>query len=166
MGCTGKNSTMTDFPLSPYVGDAHIVAGDSKATRSIGREEHTTRTYQESTIPVHVMGLGKKTSTLLSWMYAKLLQSCPTLCYSVHGMFQAGIQEWAAMPSSRDQPCISCTSCISDGFFNSESQGKPPSHHKCGQRMPPTISVKKVYQVTKPMCTLRGFWMERNMILP
>jgi len=43
-------------------------------------------------------------------MCAKLLQSCPTLCdpidhshpgSSVHGIFQARILEWVAMPSSR-----------------------------------------------------------------
>ena len=42
---------------------------------------------------------------------AKLLQSCPTLCdsmdysplgFSVHGILQARILEWVAMPSSRD----------------------------------------------------------------
>ena len=44
-------------------------------------------------------------------MHAKSLQSCLTLCDSVdysplcsslHGMLQARIPEWVAMPSSRD----------------------------------------------------------------
>ncbi|XDA80054.1 hypothetical protein R6Z07F_010046 [Ovis aries] len=41
-------------------------------------------------------------------MYAKSLQSCLTLCdcslpgSSVHGIFQARILEWVAMPSSRE----------------------------------------------------------------
>ena len=44
------------------------------------------------------------------YMYAKSLQSCPTLCdpmncslpgSSVHGVLQARILEWVAMPSSR-----------------------------------------------------------------
>ena len=44
-------------------------------------------------------------------VYAKLLQSCLTLCdpmdcrppgSSVHGILQARIMEWVAMPSSRD----------------------------------------------------------------
>ena len=43
-------------------------------------------------------------------MHAKLLQSCPTLCNpadcslpgsSVHGILQARIVEWVALPSSR-----------------------------------------------------------------
>ena len=60
-------------------------------------------------------------------MCAKLLQSCLTLCdpmdcrlpgSSVHGILQAGILEWVAMPSSggsfppRDQTHVSCISCI------------------------------------------------------
>ena len=54
-------------------------------------------------------------------------QSCPALCNpmncslsgsSVHGIFQAGILEWVAMPSSRrssrprDRSGVSCVSCI------------------------------------------------------
>ena len=54
----------------------------------------------------------------------KVLQSCPTLCdpmdYTVHGILQARILEWVAMPSSngsskpRDQTQVSC---IAGGFF-------------------------------------------------
>ena len=58
---------------------------------------------------------------------AKLLQLCPTLCdpvdcsppgSSVHGILQARILEWVAVPSSRgsswprDQTCVSYVSCI------------------------------------------------------
>ena len=54
-------------------------------------------------------------------------QSCPTLCNPmncslpgsfVHGIFQAGIREWVAMPFSRgssrprDRSGVSCISCI------------------------------------------------------
>ena len=62
-------------------------------------------------------------------MCAKLLQLCLTPCidpmdyktpadYSVHGILQARILEWVAMPSSRgssgprDQTRVSCISCI------------------------------------------------------
>ena len=46
-------------------------------------------------------------------MCVKSLQSCPTVCNpmdqslpgsSVHGILQAGILEWVAMPSSRGSP--------------------------------------------------------------
>ena len=62
----------------------------------------------------------------------QLLQSCPTLCDSMdcssprsfaHGILQARILDWFAVPSSRvspwpgDQTYISCVSCIADGFF-------------------------------------------------
>ena len=71
---------------------------------------------------------------------AKLLQLYPTLCdpmdcslpvSSVHGILQARIPEWVAMPSSRgssqprDQTCISCVSCIAGSFFTTELLGKP-----------------------------------------
>ena len=64
---------------------------------------------------------------------AKLLQSCQTLCdpvdcsppgFSVHGIHQARILEWATMPSSRgssqprDQTHISYVSCISRQVFH------------------------------------------------
>ena len=57
------------------------------------------------------------------------LQSCLTLCNpldysppssSVHGILQARILEWVAMPSSREssQPGVqTCISCIAGGFF-------------------------------------------------
>jgi len=47
------------------------------------------------------------------YVHAQLLQSCLVFCYpmdhsppgsSVHGIFQARILEWVAMPSSRDLP--------------------------------------------------------------
>ena len=71
---------------------------------------------------------------------AKLLQSCLTLwdtmncClpgFSVHGILQARILKWVAMPSSRgsfpprDWNCISCSSCIAGRFFTTEPPGKP-----------------------------------------
>ena len=65
-------------------------------------------------------------------MRATLLQSCPTLCRpmdcrppcsSVHGILQARILEWVAMPSSRgssqprDRTHASCVSCAGRQFF-------------------------------------------------
>ena len=76
-----------------------------------------------------------------SSMHAKALQSCPTLCYtmgcgppgcSVHGILQARILEWIAMPSSRessqprDQTCVSWVSCITGEFFITGPPQKPP----------------------------------------
>ena len=65
-----------------------------------------------------------KSITVHTYMNA---QSCPTLCNpmdcgppgsSVHGILQARIMEWVAMPSSRgsswhrNRTCFSCVSCI------------------------------------------------------
>ena len=73
-------------------------------------------------------------------VHAKSLQSCPTLCdpvdcslpeSSVHGILQARILEWVAMLSSRgsslprDRICISCSSCLADGFFTTGPLRKP-----------------------------------------
>ena len=69
---------------------------------------------------------------------AKSLQSCPTLCSpmdysppgsSVHGILQARILEWVAIPSSRgsspprDQTGVSCDSCTAGGFFSAKPPG-------------------------------------------
>ena len=49
----------------------------------------------------------------------------------VHGILQARILEWVAMPFSRgaspprDRTHVSCVSCTADRFFTAESPGKP-----------------------------------------
>ena len=76
----------------------------------------------------------------------KSLQSCLTLCgprdrsppgSSVHGILQARILEWVAMPPSRrssqprDLTCVSCGSCIAGGFLPLTHQESPYTHtHK------------------------------------
>ena len=65
-------------------------------------------------------------------MHSQSLQSCPILCnprdcslpiFSVNGILQTRILDWAAMPSSRrsswlrDWTCGSRDSCIARGFF-------------------------------------------------
>ena len=73
-------------------------------------------------------------------MCAKSLQSCQTVydpmdcnppgC-TIHGIFQARMPEWVAMPSSRgssqprDQTHISCVSCMVDRFFITVPPVKP-----------------------------------------
>ena len=69
-------------------------------------------------------------SLILLWVHAwQITQSCLTLCSpmgsgsSVHGILQARILEWVAMPSyrgssqPRDQTCVFCISWIAGGFF-------------------------------------------------
>ena len=72
-------------------------------------------------------------------LHAKLLQLCLILCDPmdcsppgslVHGILQARILVWIAMPSSRasswpgDQTCIFYSSRIAEWFFTSEPPGK------------------------------------------
>ena len=66
------------------------------------------------------------------WSEVKVTQSCPTLCdpmdYPVHGILQAWILEWEAIPFSRgsSQPRDrSQVSCTAGGFFASWATGKP-----------------------------------------
>ena len=71
--------------------------------------------------------------------HAKSLQLCPSLCdpvdyslpgSSVHGILQARILEWVAIPSSRgsswlrDWTRVSCSSCFEGRFFTSEPPKK------------------------------------------
>ena len=73
-------------------------------------------------------------------VHAKSLQLCPTLCdpldyslpgSSVHGIFQARILEWVAVPSSRgssqfrERTRIFCGSYIAGRFLTVEPLGKP-----------------------------------------
>ena len=75
-------------------------------------------------------------SNAIMCVFAKLLQSFLTLCVpmdcsppgsSVYGILQARILEWVATLSfrgssqSRDQTCISCSSCIAGRFCTDES---------------------------------------------
>ena len=75
-----------------------------------------------------------------------MLQSCPTLCdpvdctlpgSSVHGILQARILEWTAIPSCRessrprDWTCVSCISCIAGGFFTHWATRKVVQSNYC-----------------------------------
>ena len=81
--------------------------------------------------------------------------SCPTLYNSldwsppgssVHGILQERMQEWVAMPFSRgsslprDRTCISCVSCIADGFFTcwnirkAQSWGRSQQNYSSAQK--------------------------------
>ena len=77
---------------------------------------------------------------LFSSVHAKSRQSCPALCHpmdcslpgsSVHGILQTRILEWVAIlfsrgsSRSRDRTHISCSSCITGGFFTTEPPGFP-----------------------------------------
>ena len=73
-------------------------------------------------------------------VHAQLIQSCLTICnpmdlslpgFSVHGISQARLLEWVAMPSSkgsvwpRYQTCASWVSCIAGRLFTTEPLGQP-----------------------------------------
>ena len=75
-------------------------------------------------------------------LHAKSLQSCPTLCdlmecspagSSVHGILQAGIPAWVAMPSSRQfsnpgiEPSSPVTPAMQEDSFSLSHLGSPLS---------------------------------------
>ena len=80
--------------------------------------------------------------------YAKLFQSCPTLCYSmdcsppgssVHGILQARILEWAAMPSFRGSLK---SPALPDGFFTTSTTWEAHSMYDCTPKMFQTFGDK------------------------
>ena len=83
------------------------------------------------------LGHSRFRSTFVAVCSAQSLQSCPALCHpmgsslpgsSVHGICQARILEWIAMPSSRGSSWPrdrTHASCIAGRFFTTEPLGKP-----------------------------------------
>ena len=98
--------------------------------RTVWKEQdHSLIQCMEQIIKIFVSGCGQRMC-----IHA---QSCPVLCdpmdcsppgSSVHGLLQARIPEWAAMPSSRgssqprDQTQVSCTG---KWIFTTEPPGSP-----------------------------------------
>ena len=85
---------------------------------------------------------------LLHCWWAKSLQSCPTLCNpmgysplgsSVHGILQARILEWVAMPFSRAScrprgwPWVSNISCTAGGFSTTSATMNVKLWSHCGK---------------------------------
>ena len=76
-------------------------------------------------------------SSALYFTQERVTQSCPTLCdptdYTLHGVLQARILEWVAIPFSRgsSQPRDRTqVSHIAGGFFTSRATGKPKNTGK------------------------------------
>ena len=94
--------------------------------------------------------------------WVKVAQSCLTLCdpvaYTVHGILQARILEWVAIPFSRgsSQPRNQTqVSHIAGGFFTSWAPGealKPLSTHAC------TNTWKRKYQLLSHVQLFVTLW--------
>ena len=85
---------------------------------------------------MHLGAVALNTLILLMCLHAMSLQSCLTLCNpvdhslpgsSVHGILQARILEWVAIPSSResswprDWTCVSCVSYSGRWFYTTST---------------------------------------------
>ena len=95
--------------------------------------------------------------SLAHCMHAKLLQSSPTVCdsmdcsppgSSVHGILQAKILKWVAMPSSRessqsrDETRISYISCT----------GRQVLYHQCHRESPGSLVTRETSRGAAPHC--------------
>ena len=123
--------------------------------------ENTTDTISSLFILINTATLYMR-----GWVCAQSLQSCLTLCdpmacnlpnSSVHGILQARILEWVAMPSSRGSSpprnwtWISCIFCITGRFFTAEPPGKP--HHSL--HILPNQALEFI--LTSPSLSVQGF---------
>ena len=117
-----------------------LSGGNSQGTLTLSpvREPHSftssflkasVRTYQGKELN---FGVGHTCVLSHSIMSTSLRSmACSPPGSSVHGILQARILEWVAMPSSRgslqprDQTQFSCVSCIAGRIFTTEPLGKP-----------------------------------------
>ena len=117
-----------DLPVRCYVGP-HVIAVEGKPRRGFAK------VYMLRLVESQDLCLGKLYPyyTPPICMHAKSPQSCPTLCdpmdhslpgSSVHGILQARIPEWVAMPFSRgssqprDGTRVSFVSCTGRQIFS------------------------------------------------
>ena len=107
-----------------------------------GSSHHFLHSFLMSSYPLRLIKQNRFTHNLwftLDCVHAKSLQSCLTFCSSVecsppgssvHGILQARILEWVAMPSSRgsspsrDRTRISCLLCWHAGYLSLALPGK------------------------------------------
>ena len=112
--------------IEPETEEVAVMSWSMRAQQTLSMERAAH--FSESPVLICVLHLPDAFASYLinTCVCAMLLQSCLTLCdptdcslpgSSVHGILQARILEWAAMPSSRgssqprDQTCISYVSC-------------------------------------------------------
>ena len=105
---------------------------------------------------------------------AKSLQLCPAICdpmdhsppdFSVHGILQARILEWIAMPSSKGSNLGLMSPALRGGFFTRMS-GDQESMAQVRRHMPITVPKREVSRVTLPKILLcdqeqEGIFLQR-----
>ena len=134
----------------------------------MGHESSVEQQPRASTETFYWMSENCKVHPCLS---AQSLQSCPTLCNlmdcssppgsSVHGILQARIVEWVAMPftrgssRTRDRICVPCVSCIAGRLFNHWTTCEAPclirnkTQYKT-QNKHPTLAVEVWFEPNSP----------------
>ena len=115
--------------------------------------------------------------TQYACMHAQSLQLCPTLCNpmdcsppgsSVHGIFQARILGWDAMPSargssqSRDWTCISYIASIAGRFFTYCHTWEASFDMHCLlKNVTQALSLK--CHLLRNLCDMRAKWRKKRM---
>ena len=83
---------------------------------------------------------------------------------SVHGIFQARILKWLAMPSSKGSPQprdLTHNSCIAGRFFTSESPGKPKYHHTSKQVI--CSFYHSLKQISETWTIVEWIWLDSEL---
>ena len=73
---------------------------------------------------------------------------------SVHGILQARVLEWVAMPSSGQSSQLrdwTCDSCIASRFFTTKPLGKPHLTHQILANFPTEITLHQPSRLIQPM---------------
>ena len=122
---------------------AHVRKWASEKCVGVAGEWSTLPSLLDQCPLLHLVLLYKHLEVIkhCAFVCAKSLQLCPTFCdpihcrppgSSVHGILQARVLEWVAMPSSKEsfQPrnwtCVSYVFRIAGGFLSLVPPGKTP----------------------------------------
>ena len=126
---TGVRSLGWEVPLKKEMAPhSSTLAWKIPWTKEPGRlqsmESQRVRHDWATSLSLFFQDISAKNQIFAGCIYAKLLQLCPTLCHAMdhsplgssdHGLLQARMLEWVAMPSSRGifptqglNPCLLC----------------------------------------------------------
>ena len=117
----------------------------------------------------------------ITCVHAKSLQSCPTLCNtmhcsppgsSVHGSLQVRILEWVAVPSSRgsfwprDWTCVSQSPALVGGFFTPSATWEALIHVRHTQLIISNLSVLALVPQWRKLLKTQDLGMRFRWVVP
>ena len=132
----GSESSLSYFLEKSHMTEPSPDLGGRKSFRLKGQSSSPKQREQFVFFP-NPESIHLRSDNFKGYIACLVAQSCLTVCntldhgslgYSVHGILQARIQDWLAIPFSRgsSQPRNQTwISCIAGRFFTSEPPGKP-----------------------------------------